>query len=213
MAAACWPFAETFVTPMAAVAGSVADELMAVLRNAATLDRAYVNNGGDIAIHCAPGQAIDIGVAGDFGRGLVPALNGSIRIGPGDGIGGIATSGAHGRSFSRGIADSVTVLAACAATADVAATLIANAVDIDHPAIVRQPASALDPDSDLGDLPVTVSVGDLPRDAVLAALAAGRVRASEYLDKGLIVDAALMLRGETVTLNAARTRQLEGNIA
>jgi ApbE superfamily uncharacterized protein (UPF0280 family) len=202
MAAACVPFAEVFVTPMAAVAGSVADELMAVMLAAAALERAYVNDGGDIAAHCAPGMALDIGVAGSFDRGPVPQMNGRLHIRHGDGVGGIATSGARGRSFSLGIADSVTVLAADAATADVAATLIANAVDIDHSAIVRQPASALDPDSDLGDRLVTVSVGELPRRAVLAALEAGRKRAADYLARGLIVDAALMLQAETTSLLA-----------
>src|SRR5512145_2245112 len=187
MAAACRPFADVFVTPMAAVAGAVADELMAAMLDAAGLERAYVNDGGDIAVYCAPGAALDIGVAGGFGRGPLPHLNGRVCIRHGDGIGGIATSGARGRSFSLGIADSVTVLAADAVTADVAATLIANAVDIDHPAILRRPASALDPDSDLGDRPVTVSVGGLPRGAVLAALEAGRQRAAHYLARGLIV--------------------------
>jgi ApbE superfamily uncharacterized protein (UPF0280 family) len=201
MAAACRPFADVFVTPMAAVAGAVADELMAVMLEAAPLERAYVNDGGDIAVHCGPGAALDIGVAGGFGRGPVPRLNGSVRIGHGDGIGGIATSGARGRSFSLGIADSATVLAADAATADAAATLIANAVDIDHPAVLRRPASALDPDSDLGDRLVTVSVGELPRSAVLAALEAGRERAADYRARGLIVDAVLMLQGETATLS------------
>ena len=108
----------------------------------------------------APGHALDIGVAGDFSRGAVPAHQ---RRRPPrrrrSGIGGIATSGARGRSFSLGIADSVTVLARDAATADAAATLIANAVDIDSPAIMRRPARELDPDSDLGDRLVTVSVG------------------------------------------------------
>jgi branched-chain amino acid transport system substrate-binding protein len=200
MAAACCPFADVFVTPMAAVAGSVADELMAVMLGAAALARAYVNDGGDIAVHCTRGAALDIGVAGGFGGGRLPQLNGSVRIRHGDGVGGIATSGARGRSFSLGIADSVTVLAADAATADAAATLVANAVDIEHPAIVRRPASALDPDSDLGDRLVTVSVGDLPRDIVLAALEAGRRRAAEYLRRGSIVDAVLMLQDEAVTL-------------
>jgi len=196
MATACLPFADVFVTPMAAVAGAVADELMSVMRNAAELERAYVNDGGDIAVYCAPDTALDIGVAGGFGRGPVPWLNGRVRIDHGDGVGGIATSGARGRSFSLGVADSVTVLAADAATADVAATLIANAVDIDHPAIDRRPASSLDPDSDLGDRLVTVSVGALPRSVVLAALEAGRQRAADYVARGLIVDAALMLQGE-----------------
>jgi branched-chain amino acid transport system substrate-binding protein len=200
MAAACRPFAGVFVTPMAAVAGAVADELMAVMRDVAELQRAYVNDGGDIAVYCAPGMALDIGVAGGFGRGPLPRLNGQARIRHGDGIGGIATSGARGRSFSLGIADSVTVLAADAATADVAATLIANAVDIEHPAIVRRPASSLDPDSDLGDRLVTVSVGELPLVAVLAALDKGRQRAADNLARGLIVDAMLMLQGETASL-------------
>jgi uncharacterized protein len=202
MAVACRPFADVFVTPMAAVAGAVADELLAVMRDAAELERAYVNDGGDIAVYCAPGAALDIGIAGGFGRSPVPRMNGQARIRHGDGIGGIATSGARGRSFSLGIADSVTVLAADAATADVAATLIANAVDTDHPSVVRRPASALDPDSDLGDRLVTVSVGELPHGAVLAALAAGRQCAADYLARGLIVDAVLMLQGETATLNA-----------
>jgi hypothetical protein len=175
---------------------------MATMLRTAQLERAYINDGGDIAVHCAPGHALDIGIAGSFARGPVPQLNGRLRIRHGDGVGGIATSGAHGRSFSLGIADSVTVLAADAATADAAATLIANAVDIDHPAIVRQPAMALVPDSDLGDRLVTVSVGKLPRPLVLAALEAGRRRAAEYLARGLIVDAALMLQGEAVSLSA-----------
>jgi hypothetical protein len=173
---------------------------MAVMLGAAELERAYVNDGGDIAVHCAPGMALNIGVAGSFDRGPVAQMNGRLHIRHGDGIGGIATSGARGRSFSLGIADSVTVLAADAATADVAATLIANAVNIDHPAVVRRPASALDPDSDLGHRLVTVSVGELPRSAVLGALEAGRRRAADYLARGLIVDAALMLQGQTAGL-------------
>ena len=213
MNAACQPFAETFVTPMAAVAGSVADELLAAMLKAAPLDRAYVNNGGDIAVHCSGSETLDIGVAGDFGQGLLPGLNGGVRIGLGYGIGGIATSGARGRSHSLGIADSVTVLASDAATADVAATLIANAVTVDHPAIRRLPASELNPDSDLGDRLVTIEVGELPRAVVLAALENGFARADDYLARGLIVDAALMLQGETVTLNKTNTKTIQGRAA
>ena len=213
MNAACQPFAETFVTPMAAVAGSVADGLLAAMLQAAPLERAYVNNGGDIAVHCSGSETLDIGVAGDFGQGPLPGLNGGVRIVSSDGIGGIATSGARGRSHSLGIADSVTVLAKDAATADVAATLIANAVTADHLAISRLPASELAPDSDLGDRLVTVEVGELPRQAVLVALEAGLVRARDYLARGLIADAALMLQGETVTLNETNTKTLLGRAA
>jgi ApbE superfamily uncharacterized protein (UPF0280 family) len=202
MLVACHPFLPEFITPMAAVAGAVADELLASMLAAAPLDRAYVNNGGDIAVFCAPGRTLDIGIAGDFRSGPVPMPSGAVRVRQGDGIGGIATSGAQGRSFSLGIADSVTVLAADAAAADAAATIIANAVDLDSPVVERRPACALDPDSDLGQRPVTVAVGPLSAREIEAALAAGLVRARAYRDADLIIDAALTLKGETVTLSA-----------
>jgi ApbE superfamily uncharacterized protein (UPF0280 family) len=201
MAAACRPFQRIFITPMAAVAGAVADELMAAMRAAAPLERAYVNDGGDIAVFAAPGQQIDIALASDFSLGPIPVRNGSIRIRHGDGVGGIATSGARGRSFSLGIADSVTVLAQDAATADAAATLIANAVDCEHEGIERRPACELDADTDLGSRLVTVRVGWLPRTKVRSALEAGLARARGYRDRELIVDAALTLQEETVTVS------------
>ena len=209
MAEACWPFRKIFITPMAAVAGAVADELLATMRAAAPLERAYVNDGGDIAVFAAPGQQLDIAIAGDFSLGSVPVRSGTIRIRHGDGVGGIATSGARGRSFSLGIADSVTVIAKDAATTDAAATLIANAVDCDDLAIERRPANELDPDTDLGDRLVTVSVGQLAPAKRDAALAAGLSRARAYRARGLIVDAALTLQGETVTLYSASEQHLE----
>ena len=209
MVAACRPHSAVFVTPMAAVAGAVADEILSVMTEAAPLDRAFVNDGGDIAVHLTEGEQIDVALAADFSRGAVPALNGRLTLRHGDGIGGIATSGAQGRSFSLGIADSVTVLARDAAGADVAATLIANAVDLDHPSVSRKPASELDPDSDLGDLPVTVAVGDLTHDDIATALEAGRQRADQFRKRGLIRDAALALRGAVVTLGPfTRMREL-----
>jgi len=207
MAAACVPFRKTFITPMAAVAGAVADELMATMRAAAPLERAYVNDGGDIAVFAAPGEQIRIALAGDFSLGPIPVRNGSIRIRHGDGVGGIATSGARGSSFSLGIADSVTVLARDAATADAAATLIANAVDCVDSAIERRPACELDPDTDLGDRLVTVRVGRLPPPKIAAALAGGLARARKYCKRGLIVDVALTLQGETVTLQSVEFTQ------
>jgi ApbE superfamily uncharacterized protein (UPF0280 family) len=200
MVAACRPFADVFVTPMAAVAGAVADELLACMTAAAPLDRAFVNDGGDIAVLVAPGHTLEIGVAGEYSRGATPLLNGALRIDAASGIGGIATSGARGRSFSLGIADSVTTLARDAATADVAATLIANAVNIDSHAVRRSPARALDPDSDLLNIPVTVSVGPLTAAEIDSALSSGLRRAAEYHRRGLVIDAALMLAGETCAL-------------
>jgi ApbE superfamily uncharacterized protein (UPF0280 family) len=206
MIGACELFADVFVTPMAAVAGAVADELLAHMTAAASLDRAFVNDGGDIAILATEGHALEIGVAGEFSRGDVPVLNGRLRLDASSGIGGIATSGARGRSFSLGIADSVTVLARDAATADVAATLVANAVDIDSPAIERRPARDLDPDSDLGNRRVTVAIGPLTPAEIDAALARGLQCARDYHRRGLIIDAAVMLAGRTSTITDAEAK-------
>jgi ApbE superfamily uncharacterized protein (UPF0280 family) len=203
MLAACAPFAAqgVFVTAMAAVAGAVADELMLAMRAASPdLARAYVNDGGDIAIFAAPGETIAVGLAAEPYPGT--ALDGALRIGAGDGIGGIATSGRHGRSFSLGVADAVTALAADAAMADVAATLIANAVDVASRAVRRRPARELDPDSDLGHLPVTVGVGALTAAEITAALAAGTTRAEAWRRAGLIRGAALRLAGELRVVGA-----------
>ncbi len=204
---ACVPFATrgVFVTAMAAVAGAVADELLATMRAAAgpALRRAYVNDGGDIALHLSDGESIAIGLVADVTG--VGGLDGAVHLDASQAIGGIATSGRHGRSFSLGIADAVTVLARDAATADAAATLIANAVDVPSPAVIRRAACDLDPDSDLGALPVTVAVAALTDAEIEAALAAGAARAAAWIEAGLIRAAALRLAGRARSLGAPLT--------
>jgi ApbE superfamily uncharacterized protein (UPF0280 family) len=201
MHAAVWPYRDRFITPMAAVAGSVADHVLGVMLRSADLRRAYVNNGGDIALHLAPGAAFTAGVVGDLAS---PAVDARVAIRAGDGVGGIATSGWRGRSQSLGIADAVTVLARDAATADAAATMIANAVNVDDPAIERRPAREVKDDSDLGDLPVTTAVGVLAAAARGQALAAGQLRATELLGQNLIVAAYIQLQGEIVVAGGNR---------
>jgi hypothetical protein len=161
------------------------------------LRRAFVNDGGDIAVHLAPGETLAIGMVADP---RWPTPDAAIRLVGGDGVGGVATSGRHGRSFSFGIADAVTVLAADAATADAAATLIGNAVNVDSPAIRRAPADSLDPDSDLGARLVTVAVETLTEDEVAAALEAGAARARHWVAAGLIRAAALRVQGQAVSV-------------
>ena len=190
MEAAVARFPATFVTPMAAVAGAVADEICSEMA-ACELRRAYVNDGGDIALHLAPGERFDVGLVPVPER---PALLGKATVRAEDPVRGIATSGRRGRSFSLGIADAVTALGEDAATADAAATLIANAVDLPgHPAIERTPASELDPSSDLGERPVTVAVGALAEVEVEEALSAGVVAAEEMRSSGVIAAAVLCL--------------------
>ncbi len=222
-----------FITPMAAVAGAVADEILAAMIGAVAaggesdgpepggrlscrppthspLYRAYVNNGGDIALFLAPGERFTIGLVDRPDR---PSLDGALfartELSAADGIGGIATSGWRGRSFSLGIADAVTVLARDAAAADAAATVIANAVDLPgHPAIVRVPAHDLQPDSDLGHRLVTRAVGALTADEIAAALAAGAAVAEVLVGRGLIAAAALHLAGATRVVGAPLARRI-----
>ena len=195
------PFAsEHFITPMAAVAGSVAEEILGAMLQSAPLERAYVNNGGDIALHLADGEHFIVGLAE---RPDQPDLMRTMIIDAGDPSRGVATSGRHGRSFSLGIADAVTVLAPTASQADAAATIIANAVDLPgHPAIVRCPAHDLQPDSDLGARLVTRGVGELSADEIEAALESGAACARKLLAAGLIDGAALRLHGEMITVAA-----------
>jgi len=192
-----------FVTPMAAVAGAVADEICDAMTGGMTggaaLERAYVNNGGDVALYLAPGQRIDAAIIGGSaaGRATVRAQ---------DPARGLATSGWRGRSHSLGIADAVTVIARSAAGADVAATLIANAVDLPgHPAISRCPARELSPDSDLGARPVTIAVGPLTAAETAAALDAGAAAAWAMAGAGLIEGAALFLGRDSRLAGALAT--------
>lgn len=206
MDAATRPFADIhFITPMAAVAGAVADEILAAMLGASELRRAYVNNGGDIALHLADDATLKIGIVDRPDR---PSLFGAAVLRRVHGVGGVATSGWRGRSFSLGIADAATVLAANAAEADAAATLVANAVNLpEHPAVERIPASEIDPQSDLGDRPVTRDVGRLSGDDIARALASGEDEARALLTSGSIVAASLRLCGETRVigdLNAMR---------
>ncbi|UPU00728.1 UPF0280 family protein [Bradyrhizobium barranii subsp. apii] len=205
MHAAVVPYAaDCFITPMAAVAGSVAEEILGAMLGAATLDQAYVNNGGDIALHLGEGEHFSVGLMDRPDRDGVLR---KMRVYSGDPVRGIATSGRHGRSFSLGIADAVTVLAATASQADAAATVIANAVDLPgHPGIIRKSANDLQPDSDLGARLVTRDVGELSQNEVAAALESGAECARQLFDLGLIEGAVLQLCGDMLVIG---TRDME----
>ncbi|HXH45263.1 MAG TPA: UPF0280 family protein [Bradyrhizobium sp.] len=206
MHAAVAPYAaDCFITPMAAVAGSVAEEILDAMLRAATLDRAYVNNGGDIALHLAAGAHFSVGLMDRPDRDGVMR---TMRIDADDPVRGIATSGRHGRSFSLGIADAVTVLAATASQADAAATVIANAVDLPgHRAVIRRPANELQPDNDLGARLVTCDVGELSHDEIAAALESGAECARQLFDRGLIEGAVLQLCGDMLVIGAKDIEQ------
>ncbi|KQW34297.1 UPF0280 family protein [Rhizobacter sp. Root404] len=202
---ACRPFHSQFITPMAAVAGAVAQEIVPAYERPG-IDRTWVNNGGDIALHLAPGASVKVGLFADLARfdpaDGTPRLDGNFTVTADLPVRGIATSGWRGRSFSLGIADSVTVLARTAAMADAAATVIANAVTVDDTRIARRPACELKDDSDLGDLLVTVAVPPLPPVQVQAALQAGAARARALQRDGLIHSALLVCQHRALGVEA-----------
>ena len=206
------PFAAFEITPMAAVAGAVADAVLAALLVGRRIDRAFVNNGGDIAFHLSSGESLRAGLVSDLSA---PSLDATVELTADHAARGLATSGRAckgqgGRSFSLGIADSVTVLADTAAIADAAATVIANAVDLPrHMAISRRPATDIDPDSDLGDRAITWHVGDLDVAEIDMALDAGRRVADGLCARGLITGAVLFLRGRVAASGTVGARMLE----
>ncbi|MDP9159279.1 MAG: UPF0280 family protein [Acidobacteriota bacterium] len=194
MLAAVMPYSQrNFITPMAAVAGAVAEEILISMTLSANLRRAYVNDGGDIALHIGAGENLVVGMVERPDR---PSLFGKTTLDSSQPVRGIATSGWRGRSFSLGIADAVTVLAKTASMADAAATIVANVVDIPgHPNVSRVAARELAPDSDLGNMPVTTSVGELTRGEVDHALRRGSEYAQSLIAAQLINAAAINLQG------------------
>ena len=182
-----------FITPMICVAGSVAEYVLHAMLAGTTLQRVYINNGGDIALWLSAQSAFTVGICNNVQTGEIASR---IELRAHHDVHGIATSGWRGRSHSLGIADAVTVLADSAATADAAATLIANAVDLPGcEQIHRLPAAELSPDSDLGDQLVTVGVDSLSEKQIESALKRGRHLAECFIDSGHIRAAYLSLAG------------------
>jgi hypothetical protein len=193
MVRAVWPYRDRYITPMAAVAGAVAEHVLSGLLAGRALRRAYVNNGGDIALWLAPGEALALGVVS---RLDAPRVDRRVIVSAASPVRGVATSGWGGRSFSLGIADAVTVFAADAPAADAAATIVANAVTVDHPGVMRAPAQSIQADSDLGDTPVTVAVAIEDPAVLAAALDAGAREAELQVAAGAIHGALLFLGGQ-----------------
>jgi ApbE superfamily uncharacterized protein (UPF0280 family) len=199
MAAAVAPYAREFITPMAAVAGAVADQLITSFHRPGIV-RAAINNGGDIAIHLTEDSHFEIalmqlpGVRADAAARITVHACNEVR--------GVATSGWRGRSFSLGVADSVTVLARSAAAADAAATMIANQVDLEHPDVIRRPADEIKDDTDLGSLLVTCAVPLLTSLERRSALARGARYAQALVDSRRISGALLVLQGDAEALGA-----------
>ena len=179
------------LTGLAAVAGLTADEVLGeALRLGA--DRVIVNNGGDVALITCAGQPVRLGLK-THPEGEVTHY---LEIAARDKIGGVATSGWTGRSFSTGVADVVTVWAGDCATADAAATWIAGRTDLNSGKVSRSPARDLDPGTDIPLLQVTRGVGRLTKEEREEALAAGQAESRKLIERNVIQGVFLAVQGE-----------------
>lgn len=179
------------LTPMAAVAGTIADGTADFLISRG-LSRILVNNGGDVAVRLAHDETIAVGIRPDV---TSPLVSHRMIVTRELATGGICTSGLGGRSFTRGVASAATVFAARASLADAAATAIANATYIPSPAVSRCKAESLFPDTDLQGLDITVDVGDLSDSEIETALGQGLERAEELVGRNVIRGACVAVKG------------------
>ncbi|MEA4892322.1 MAG: hypothetical protein VB085_07140 [Peptococcaceae bacterium] len=148
---------EPTLTPMATVAGAVSDTVADHLK-AIGATKVVVNNGGDIALRLDPGEEVRVGIMSSLAEGKIDNV---VNIRAADGIGGIATSGLGGRSFTRGVAQGVSAFASRCILADALATHLANSSYIVSERVLTTKAGALDPLSDISDLEVVVGVDRL----------------------------------------------------
>jgi len=185
---------EADLTPMAAVAGTVSDVVADYIFDKGGT-KVLVDNGGDIAIRLREEEVTKVGIKTEIEAQRSTYL---LSIDSTMGIGGVATSGWGGRSFTKGIAQAATAVAENASFADAAATLIGNSTNVDDPTIVRILAEKVYPDTDIAGQWVTLKVGNLSQEKVGKALGNGLLKGYSILQKGLIKGAFIALQGRAV---------------
>jgi len=185
---------EPDLTPLAAVAGTTSDVVADfIFSKGAT--KIIVDNGGDIAIRLREGEVARVGVKTEIDARQPTYL---FSIDSTMGVGGVATSGLGGRSFTKGIASAATVLSETASLADAAATVVGNFTNIEDPNIMKSLAEEIYPDTDINGEWVTVKVGKLSQEKIEEALNSGLSKAYSIYQKGLVKGALIALQGKVV---------------
>jgi len=183
---------EPDLTPLAAVAGT-ASEMVADFIFGKGGTKVIVDNGGDIAIRLREGEIVRVGIKTDISAKQPAYL---ISIDSTMKIEGVATSGFGGRSFTKGIASAVTVLAENASMADAAATTIGNFTNVDDLNIYRTTAEKIYPDTDIAGEWVTTEIGTLSQKKIGEALTNGLTKTNSICQKGLIKGALIAVKGK-----------------
>jgi hypothetical protein len=179
------------LTPMAAVAGAMADAVADFLFQLG-MTRVLVDNGGDVAIRSCDGEPVTVGIRPRVDRADISHV---VILGPERTAWGVATSGFGGRSLTRGVLDAATIVAADACIADAAATAVANASCIADNAVVRKPAEALEPHTDIAGLDVTLRIGGLAEESKQKAVDQAMHRAEQLIANGIILGAFVACQG------------------
>ena len=192
---------DSTLTPLAAVAGAIADVAAeASVRQGA--NKVVVDNGGDIAIRIKGSESVTVGIVTDSSH---DSCSYKVRIDASSGIKGVATSGLGGRGFTKGIASAAVALCSSGALADACATYLANAATIEHAAIQRCLAEQIDPNTDIRGHKVVLEVGHLPEEACRQALATCVSEIDRLIRKGILLGALIAVRG----LVAVRRKTIE----
>ena len=192
MVAASRAVGDRDLTPMAAVAGAIADAVADFLL-ARGMSRVVVSNGGDVAVRLAVDCSVQVGIGININRtryGNLPTL----VLDSSRPRWGVASSGLGGRSMTKGIASIVTVVSDTAARADAAATAVANATYVEDPEIKRVRAEALDPNTDIPGQLVTLKVGRISNEKIGSALRRGKARAYDLIEEGVISGALIVVK-------------------
>lgn len=194
------------LTPMAAVAGTIADQVAEFLLERG-MTKIIVNNGGDIAIRLTGDDGVTVGIREDV---KAHDFSHVIRLGPERASWGVATSGLGGRSLTRGIASAASVIAPTASLADAAATAVANATFVRDVGVVQVDAERLAPDTDIPGIPVTCQVGSLREETPSLAVAQALLRAETMLQQGTILGAFVSVAGMSGMTASFRERLIHG---
>ena len=185
---------EPDLTPLAAVAGTASDVVADFIFSRGGT-KIIVDNGGDIAIRLREGEVARVGVKTEIDAKQPTYL---ISIDSTMGIGGVATSGLGGRSFTKGIASAAVVLSQTASFSDAAATVIGNFTNVEDPNITRSLAEKIYPDTDIAGEWVTIKVGKLSQEKIDEALMKGLSKAHSICNRRLIEGALVALQGNVV---------------
>ena len=198
---------DTRLTPMAAVAGTIADGVADFLFSRG-MTKVIVNNGGDIAVRFMAPNRVRVGLRERVDRQeFFHAVSLRVPFEKEGAAFGIATSGLGGRSLTCGIASAATIIAKTASLADAAATAVANVSFVKSPGVIRRSAETIDPQTDIPGTMVTVNVKGLDQKTRVKAVSQSLELAERFVEKGIILGAFVVVDGES-----GMTRFFEENL-